>query len=984
MTPPLGSANSARHLSHRSRRVAAAIALAVIVGGFLWIWLGIPDDDTIDQALTGRQFEQVVTMSQQRLRWFPNDWETRLDLGEAYQRLNRLDDALTAFAGIPESAGESAIMARIASASVLIHAGRLEEAERVLQQTETLEPGNEHVDALRLNIYLLTGQRWLSLAILHRQLRSPHPELKTLIYLANPDEVPAPPDDVFARMFQVADPLGLLGAAYTAAALGRNEQAHSLIQRALQQRADMIDAYLLEGMVLVDEDRLDEFDQLSERLPPSATERPAYWFNRGRAAHQRGDLPAAVRCYWEVLHLQPNHDRATYQLGQVLAAVGQRETADKVLARSRKLTRLVKLSIEIFSGQEDEHRLWECAELTHQLGRIAEAKAWCEILLKRNAFHQSARQLVFAMNRQWPTDTPLLLPDEDLSRMFPGREYPLPKSKSSPAPPTMVASTKAIRFVDDAPQAGLDFTYFSGDDPTTPGKRMFEYTGGGVAVLDYDRDGWPDLFFTQGSPYPGRLDQRTYTDQLYRNEIGTRWTSVAEAAQIADWGFGQGAAVGDYDDDGFPDLYLANVDGNRLFRNLGDGTFADVTAESGLGHRYWTTSCLLADFNADGVADVYDVTFLEGEDVYDRVCLGSDGVARSCAPAGFPAAPDQVYFGRGDGTFERASTDAGLSASDGDGLGIVLADLDQSGTTELFIGNDGRANFLFVPDDRQVPTARWKEVGVLSGVAFDEAGMAQATMGIAASDFNNDGLTDLFSTNFYMESNTLHVNLGSLSFSDRTRVYGLRESSLEMLGFGTQFLDADRDGWEDLIVTNGHVDDFDYKQIPYKMRCQFYENRGGRFHELKPGEPGPYFSEQRLGRGLALIDWNRDGRWDSAISNIGDPAALLTNQTASAGAAVNLQLIGWTRSRDAVGTRVIVTVGSRTLERQLTAGDGYQASNERRLMIGLGAIDDHATVRVDIIWPGGSQQTIENIEWRSPCIVREGRPPVMDLVGRNQ
>jgi hypothetical protein len=381
--------------------------------------------------------------------------------------------------------------------------------------------------------------------------------------------------------------------------------------------------------------------------------------------------------------------------------------------------------------------------------------------------------------------------------------------------------------------------------------------------------------------------------------------------------------------------------------------------------------------NGDSLPDVYDVTFLDGEDVFTRICRSNDGVPRSCAPAGFAAAPDHVYFNRGDGTFGEVTQELGFEAADGDGLGIVVADFDGSGHMGIFVGNDGRANFFFAPTSTAKGDLHWQEIGVLSGLAYDDSGAAQACMGVAAGDPNNDGRVDLFVTNFYNESNTLYVNLGPNVFTDRARSSGLREPSWSLLGFGTQFLDADLDGWEDLIVTNGHVDDFTHKQIPFKMRPQFFQNRNARFSERFGKDLGPFFDQPKLGRGLAKLDWNRDGRTDIAVSNIGDPASLLTNQTHNAGCGLGLRFTGTKGSRDAIGTRVVLVAKGARLERQLTAGDGYQSCNERRLEFGLG--EDRTTVDLEVHWPGGMVEKFPDVETGTEYRVVEGRGQLLRL-----
>jgi len=553
----------------RARRRYAWLLFAVIgtvAGAWLgYRWWAVPDAAQIREALAARRFNDVVELASRRLRRFPADAPARLALGEVYQRRQQVERALATFEGVPQSAGADAVAARIASASMLIHQGRLVDAETALDRAAEIDPGHPLVEDLRATLYTLTGQRWLSLPVLQRILVTPHRQLSHMIYLANPDEMPAPPDDLFRRMFQVGDALGLLGAAHVAASLGRSEQAIDLIGRCLEQRPDLVDAYVLKGTILIDESRLSEFDRLVEQTPEAAQSHPGYWFNLGRRAHQQGETTVAIRCYWETLRRQPNHDPATYQLGQALSAHGDREAAQRFLDRARKLARLLLAAVEIFDGRQDDQHYWDCAQMTFELGRLSEARVWCELLLARNPQQPHARALLHQMDREWASQPPPLLPEQDLAASFPGDKFPLPTRSTAPvAAPVSSAVQKSIRFEDLAEESGLKFVYFSGDDPNTPGKRMFEYTGGGVAILDYDCDGWPDAFLTQGSSQPGDLSQRDYRDVLFRNERGRGWTEVGASAGIDDFGFGQGAAVGDFDNDGFPDLYLANIDGNRL------------------------------------------------------------------------------------------------------------------------------------------------------------------------------------------------------------------------------------------------------------------------------------------------------------------------------------------------------------------------------------------------------------------------------------
>lgn len=529
-----------------------------------------------------------------------------------------------------------------------------------------------------------------------------------------------------------------------------------------------------------------------------------------------------------------------------------------------------------------------------------------------------------------------------------------------------------VRF--EVADVGIDFRYFNSPDPATPGMRMFEFTGGGVGVLDYDADGRPDLYFPQGCRWPPDPGQREFLDRLYRNR-GDRFVDCTAEAVLVEPGFGQGLACGDFDGDGFGDVYVANVGANRLFRNNGDGTIADVTGSSGALEgalaEAWTVSAVLADVNGDSLPDLFDVNYVEGEGVYDRIC-DHDGVRRVCSPTAFEGQRDRLLLNRGDGTFADVSRIAGIDAPDGTGLGVVAADFDRDGRLSLFVANDEQANHFYSNETRSPGhPPRFRERAVELGLAFDASGRRQACMGVAAGDADGDGRLDLFVTNYVDESNTLYRQVMGGLFADDSRPAGLTEPSLAMLGFGTQFLDADLDGREDLVVANGHVDDFTHKGYAYRMRPQFFRNVGGRFVEQPAEALGPFFAGEWLGRGLARLDWNGDGKDEFAVSHLDDPSVLLTNVTAPTGASLSVRLVATRSARDGIGGTVEISVTGGRLVRQLTAGDGYAASNERKLVFGLGAADRAESVSVR--WPSGKVETFADLAAGAEWLIVEGR-----------
>jgi hypothetical protein len=537
-----------------------------------------------------------------------------------------------------------------------------------------------------------------------------------------------------------------------------------------------------------------------------------------------------------------------------------------------------------------------------------------------------------------------------------------------PAELAMDSSMTSIAFVDSAAEAGLHFRYVNSGDAALTILHMQETYGGGVAVLDYDADGWADVYLPQGGEWPPRADDDLHIDRLFRNMADGGFQDATDLAGIRETGFSQGATVGDFDNDGFPDLYVANVGRNTLLHNNGDGTFTDVSNHAGPDGEAWTTSCLMADLDGDAFPDLYTVNYLSGEDVFTRICLGSDGQPAACSPDVFDGAPDELFLNLGDGRFVARSDSAGVALASGKGLGVVAADFEGTGRLNLFIANDQVANFYHV-NQSQPGSPTFVEQGVLSGLAFDREGTAQACMGIAADDCNADGRCDLFITNFYNESNTLYVQQPGGAFADGTASAELRAPSYSMLGFGTQFLDADLDGRPDLMVANGHVTRT--PNAPYRMRPQFFRNVGGRFEELPSTTLGPYFGRELLGRALATLDWNRDGRTDVVVTHLDDSAALLTNRTAETGHRLIVRLAGVRSARDAIGAIVRVRAGGDAWVRQLTAGDGFQASNQRQIVLGLG---DHQRIdELDVQWPLGGREQFHDLHVDAEYLVVEGR-----------
>ena len=696
-----------------------------------------------------------------------------------------------------------------------------------------------------------------------------------------------------------------------------------------------------------------EFAAWDAALPPGAERWPGVWLARGLFAKRQGEPAAASECFLKSARGSHGNRRAVYQLSQTLTALGHPRAAEAA-ARADELMKLTALLDEALESEgRHEPALRDVAASLLRLGRVWEACGWGYVARQRFPAAKWPGTLFERYGQQLTDSFPMQRPEEDVvARVELPRGEPfndvLARLGAVPAERTAGPGEGTFRFeaVDS-----LDFTHVNGADPSTEGPRMFEQNGGGVGVLDFDGDGRPDVLMTQGLEWAGGASEptpsATLRDRLYRGRGADGFQDVTEQALPADGGYGQGPAAGDFDGDGFADLYVANFGVNQLLRNLGDGTFEDVSAEAGLSESAWTASAAMADLDGDGVCDLMDANYLAGDAVYTAICDG-----RACSPSVFSGADNRLL--RGDGSGGLRPVLAGGGVADSKSLGLVA--VPSGGELAVFVSNDQTRNFLYraaPPGDAEPP-----EDALMTGLAYNVDGLPMACMGIAAGDADGDGRLDLFVTNFSEEDNTLYRQDAGGLFSDATKTAGLAGVSWPYVGWGTQFLDADLDGWQDLVLVNGNVDDDTVDGGEFTMRPQAFRNEGGRFRELAE-EAGDFFGGKRLGRGLARLDWDGDGRPEFIVSNMLERASVLRNVTPSAGNFLAVRLRATGSPRDAVGATLTAEAGGRSLTRWLTAGDGFQASNERVVRFGLGEADAVDELRVE--WPSGRTQTLRGV-----------------------
>lgn len=520
-------------------------------------------------------------------------------------------------------------------------------------------------------------------------------------------------------------------------------------------------------------------------------------------------------------------------------------------------------------------------------------------------------------------------------------------------------------FVERAAAAGLDFVHFNG----MSGEFYYpEIMGPGIALLDYDNDGDLDLYVVQGQMLGGKpLDEATrppdgpLRDRLYRNDLtvhpdGTRtvrFVDVTDEAGLDVRTYGIGVAAGDVTNNGYPDIYRTGLDGGILLRNNGDGTFTDVTVASGTGNPGgWGVSAAFVDINRNGWLDLYVGNYLIYSVDGDLDCLSVTGQRDYCPPNSYRPQPDRLYRNNGDGTFTDITATALTGGTYGPALGVSTADFNGDGWMDIYVANDGEANQLWI-NQRD---GTFRDVALLGGAAINAEGHAEASMGVDAGDFNNNGHEDLFMTHWTAETNTLYVNDGAGYFQDRTAQSGLGPPSLARTGFGTAWFDYDNDGWLDLLVVNGSVAVIEAQAreedaFPLRQADQLFRNLGtGRFQDVSE-RAGAAFRALAVGRGAAFGDIDNDGDIDVVVGNAAGPLHLLINTIGNRQHWIGLRLVG-PSGRDMLGARVeILRDDAPTLWRRARADGSYASANDPRVHAGLGASTERPRVRVH--WPGG-------------------------------
>jgi len=538
-------------------------------------------------------------------------------------------------------------------------------------------------------------------------------------------------------------------------------------------------------------------------------------------------------------------------------------------------------------------------------------------------------------------------------------------------------SAQPVRFTDVAEKAGIGIRLTNGG--TDAKKYIFESTGSGVALIDFDRDGYPDIFLVNGSRIGAIASGAEPTNHLFHNNGDGTFADVTAKSGLASSGWGQGVCVGDFDNDGFDDLFVTYYGRqNILYRNNGDGTFSDVTGKTGLNElrRNYSTGCAFVDYDRDGVLDLFVASYVDitnssaGLPGSAPNCVYK-GVAVFCGPRGLPAAQSHLYRNLGDGKFMDVSDSAGITkAAKCYGLGVLTADFENRGWPDIYEACDTTPSLLF----RNNGNGTFTERGVQAGVAYDEDGREQAGMGVSAADYDGDGWLDIFKTNFEDDVPDLYRNERGGNFSFRT--FDARLGFyLKYLCWGGGFLDYDNDGWPDIFIANGHVypelESHHHAESPYRQRNLLFHNSGNGQFEDVTSTAGTGFEVRRSARGAAFGDLHNDGKIDIVVNNQNDPPTLLHNESESRNHWISIRTVGTKSNRDGIGARVAVVAMGRRQIQEVRSGGSYLSQNDLRLHFGTGSaarIDE-----IEVGWPSGATDTVKDIPADQSVTIEEQR-----------
>ncbi len=766
--------------------------------------------------------------------------------------------------------------------------------------------------------------------------------------------------------------------------------AETVLREILREHPDFAAAHAMLGVALVAQGKRDALSEWHESVAEGAYNYSGYWIALGDWASSKGDLEGAVRAMSEATRLAPNESAYWPMLATALRQwQSQNPTSDEfdmeavAAGITDRQTDLLTLRDQFAAfkgdGQTSQKKAVSIAKTLSELGRLWEAEAWLAVATtlqedpapELTSFRESVIQRL-TDDRDWQSTQfhPELA--FDVSRFgLPDHLHDDQEDNPQASERLSLSNAKSIRMHDAAASLGVSFYGRVGDSVEGPRIPITQTLGCGGGMIDFDQDGRQDLIFAAAG---GRLRERdSDPGALFRNQ--DTFVDVTQATGFGDTGYSHGIAVGDFNDDGFADVLVLNLGPNRLFQNNGDGSFRDASGLLGdQSESQWSTSGAILDVNGDGHNDIVIVNYCDSRDPLEQPCFDSAGRQINCYPREYRAAQDQILAGQGDGSFVDKTAEWIAQATLGRGLGIVAGRLDGQQQC-VYVVNDASPNTFY----RWFSSAnKLLDQGIASGLAVDGQSLDQGSMGIAASDFDHDGDLDLYVTGFSNEYNILYEQQSPGFWADGTASKGLVDPTLRTVGFGSEAMDLDNDGIDEIVVTNGHVGIFNPPLPGYAQPFQVFRvDREGRYESIDLRAWGGYFDRPHVGRSLFTGDINGDGMADAVVTHATEPVAVLVNDSERTNHRIAFRLIDREQCRDAVGAIVEFELGdeARPMTRRLyqLAGHGYLCSNQQLLWAGTGSADEVRQVKVT--WPDGNQQMIGTLQTDATYLVVRDQSP---------
>jgi tetratricopeptide (TPR) repeat protein len=957
--------------------------LILISAFFAWPKSSVPIDQLLQDARRSWQraeFEAALLSTESILQREPENPDALWISGRSHARLKQYTEAVRDLhlIDLDSAAG---IDSRLLIAEILhYHLYLFDEAEQAYRAVLRQNPVNAAANDGLARLLSVCGRRSEAIPLILRLVQLQ--QASDLLMVPARESGAINDEELLTRAHQAApDSAGpLLGLARLADLRQQTDEAVTLCQRAVEKSPQSVTAHSELGRYLLQLQPHEKLNDWRRNLPPDAMSSAEIQTLIGFVELRNGHRTKALNLFLSAAKSQPDSRNLCHQISQLLFAAGDSDSAKLYVDQMETIRQLYDAQDAVLfsSGQASPESTLELIAAYQRCGRLLEAYGWAQLAVQRFPENAVLRQLSVRLAKETAALPPALVPEsvnpafvvslnryeiEDIVRWGPNSTLKHPGTASDLNEPIATG----ISFSATSAELGLNFTYVNGGELK---QRMLEFGGGGVGCDDLDGDGYPEIVFSQGGDWYRRGTPDNQSDALFRNLQGESFREVSQVASFGSTDFGQGVAIGDIDQDGLPDVVIASIGGAKLWRNLGDGTFQE-TGQSVIPRtpeEPWLTSCAIADLNEDSFPDIYLAGYLSGADVFERVCMDSERTSRVCQPTAFMAEMDYLLLNDGVGGFVDSSNLLPASVAEGKGLGVLVFSPGESGSPGIYVANDTTPNSLLI---REANNDIWTDTAFTSGVAVSYQGKPEGSMGIALGDADGDGHSDLVVTNFLNEGSAFYQSLGESAFRDERSESGLEKASAGVLGFGVQFLDANLDGNPEMFVSNGHVDDLERQGKPFKMPAQLFTMRDRLFRVLQSDDLGPYFQRNHLGRAVAKTDWNVDGKPDLVLGNLLEPSLVLTNTSQSSGKSLQLRLISLKSNRGAICASVTCQAGKHRQVQQLTAGDGYQCSNEKLITFGI-AGTDFADV-ISISWPSGEIQQFHNIAVPNRVIVIEGR-----------